>query len=143
MRPKEGGRDRQTLGLLYRRPSGCGLYDNGVVSDSQLEGGCIYAHFHERATVVIFVGLQFRFSMSEMEDLVKRGFWVNWDHGRLFGATITLDGEWANLVVAGAIVVALFAATQIWEILIFLLHQLRATGTPADGLFWQQQVLLR
>jgi hypothetical protein len=35
------------------------------------------------------------------------------------------------------------ALTHLWHLLAFAIHQTRAHGRPSDGLFWQQQAILR
>lgn len=35
------------------------------------------------------------------------------------------------------------ALTHLWHIIAFAIHQTRAHGRPSDGLFWQQQAILR
>jgi hypothetical protein len=82
--------------------------------------------------------------MSELDGaLVKRGFWINWDRGPIMGRTITTDAAMANVIIALLTVLITVATAQLWNLLTFVFHQLRATGVPSDGLFWQQQVLLR
>lgn len=68
---------------------------------------------------------------------------MNWEKGHIFGGTMTVEAYLANIVLACLTIVILVAAGQLWSLLIFLYHQLRAAGVPSDGLFWQQQVLLR
>jgi hypothetical protein len=98
--------------------------------------------------------------MSEVDGrFVKLGLWTNLDQGNVMGKTITTDST------TGAIVIALMAVlstmgrrrpscytdrilmhtgtSYLWSIFLFVYHQIRANGRPADGLFHQQQALLR
>lgn len=40
-------------------------------------------------------------------------------------------------------VLSSLALTHLWHILAFAIHQTRAHGRPSDGMFWQQQAILR
>jgi hypothetical protein len=98
--------------------------------------------------------------MSEVDaSFVRRGLWTNVDQGDIMGKTITTDST------TGAIVIALMAVlstmgsshpprfiddflrytgtSHLWNILLFVYHQMRADGRPSDGLLLQQQALLR
>jgi hypothetical protein len=104
--------------------------------------------------------LHLRSTMSEVDArFIKRGLWTNLDQGNIMGKTITTDST------TGAIVIALTAVlstmgrrrpphyidrilihvgtSYLWSIFLFIYHQIRADGRPADGLFRQQQALLR
>jgi hypothetical protein len=98
--------------------------------------------------------------MSEVDArFIKRGLWTNLDQGNIMGKTITTDST------TGAIVIALMAVfstmgrrrsphcidrilthvgtSYLWSIFLFIYHQIRADGRLADGLYRQQQALLR
>lgn len=82
--------------------------------------------------------------MSEVEArFVKRGLWTKLDDGPIVGMTITADVRAGTIVVALLAVLASMGTAHLWNLVAFLVHQLRADGVPADGLFRQQQVLLR
>ncbi|KAF2114997.1 hypothetical protein BDV96DRAFT_646853 [Lophiotrema nucula] len=82
--------------------------------------------------------------MSEPADeYVKRGYWVNWNDGAIMGRTITVESRTGNLIIALLTILASVASAQLWNLVTFFYHQHRARGAPADGLFWQQQALLR
>jgi hypothetical protein len=82
--------------------------------------------------------------MSELDGrYVKRGFWVNRAQGQVFGSTITTDQETGTILVALLAVLSSLATTQLWGLVTFVNHQLRAHGRPADAMFHQQQAILR
>ncbi|KAF2012695.1 hypothetical protein BU24DRAFT_465061 [Aaosphaeria arxii CBS 175.79] len=82
--------------------------------------------------------------MSELDDrFVHKGFWINWSQGPVMGRTITTDAQTGNTVVAILTVLVTVASGQLWNLITFLYHQSRATSKSADGLFWQQQALMR
>lgn len=82
--------------------------------------------------------------MSELEsEYVKRGLWVNWSQGAVLGHTWTIDASFANVVVALLAICTSIGTGQLFNLLVFLYHQFRAHGRPSDGLYWQQQALLR
>ena len=59
------------------------------------------------------------------------------------GRTITTDAKGGNVVIVILSISTSVAVAQVWQLLEFIIHQWRAKGIPADGLFWQQQALLR
>lgn len=82
--------------------------------------------------------------MSELDDrFVKRGYWVDWSKGPIMGQTFTVDAQTGTLVVAILTILASIATAQLWNLVTFTIHQVRADGKPAEGMVWQQQVLLR
>jgi hypothetical protein len=84
------------------------------------------------------------FTMSEIEDMfVKQGYWTNWSRGPVMGAKITTNAVTANILIVVLTILVTIAVNQLWSLFTFLYHQLRARGAPSDGLFWQQQALLR
>ncbi|KAF2024892.1 hypothetical protein EK21DRAFT_20904, partial [Setomelanomma holmii] len=82
--------------------------------------------------------------MSELEDrFVKRGYWINRDHGHIMGQTLTVEARTGTVIVALLTILASIGTAQLWNLLTFFLHQYNANGQDADGLFWQYQALLR
>ncbi|KAL5380203.1 hypothetical protein DPSP01_008004 [Paraphaeosphaeria sporulosa] len=82
--------------------------------------------------------------MAELDDrFVKRGYWVDWSKGPVMGQTYTVDAQTGTLIVAVLTILASVATAQLWSLLTFMLHQVRAHGMGSEGLFWQQQALLR
>jgi len=59
------------------------------------------------------------------------------------GRTLTVDANLGTVVVAILTIFTSIGTAQLFHLLTFLYHQFRASGQPADGLFWQQQALLR
>lgn len=82
--------------------------------------------------------------MSELDlRFVKYGVWSNVDRNSVMGKTITADTKTGAIVVALLALLGSLAMTHLWNIVMFTIHQLRAKGQPADGLFRQQQIILR
>jgi len=82
--------------------------------------------------------------MSELESqYVKRGYWINHSQGNVLGRTITTDTRTGTIIVALLALCTSLALSHLWSILTFLYHQVRAKGTTSNGLYRQQQVLLR
>ena len=82
--------------------------------------------------------------MSELDSrFVKRGYWVNLEQGSIMGKTITTDTRTGTVIIALLAVITSIGLKHLWNLLVFSYHQARATGRPSDGLFRQQQVLLR
>ncbi|KAF2829434.1 hypothetical protein CC86DRAFT_454045 [Ophiobolus disseminans] len=82
--------------------------------------------------------------MSELDDrYVYHGVWTNQKDGPIMGQTITTDVRTSIIIVALLAVMSTIGATHLWNLLLFALHQQRASGNPEDALFRQQQTLLR
>jgi hypothetical protein len=80
--------------------------------------------------------------MSEVLDqFIKHGIWTDNSKEAVMGRTA--NASTGNFVVALLSIVATAAIGQLWNLLAFLYHQSRAQGISSDGLFWQQQALLR
>lgn len=74
---------------------------------------------------------------------VHLGFWTNWSHGKIQGATITLSSRNGALLTAFLALFVTFAGTSFWRIACFALHQISSSSAPQDGLYHQQQAILR
>ncbi|KAF2020984.1 hypothetical protein BU24DRAFT_487495 [Aaosphaeria arxii CBS 175.79] len=82
--------------------------------------------------------------MSELEDrFVRRGLWTNIDKGPVMGRTITTDTRSGTFIIALLAVFTTLGMTHLFHLSTFIYHQVRANGKPLDGLFRQQQALLR
>jgi hypothetical protein len=73
------------------------------------------------------------------------GYWINWSHGAVHGATITLPQQYGGLLAAFLALYVAFAGGMFWRILAFALHQSNTTkpDDARDGLHYQRQVILR
>ena len=74
---------------------------------------------------------------------VYYGVWINWTRGQVNGSTITLTASGAGFIVAFLAIFVSVAGGSLWRILAFLVHQYRITKAPRDGLYYQQQNILR
>lgn len=74
---------------------------------------------------------------------VYTGFWIDWSGGRLYGSTITVTAANGAFVVAFSALFVQFASGHLWNLLNFIWHQYRAASELRDGLYRQQQVILR
>ncbi|KAF2877339.1 hypothetical protein BDV95DRAFT_143204 [Massariosphaeria phaeospora] len=82
--------------------------------------------------------------MSELDSrFVKRGMWTDWAKGAVMGKTITTDTRTGTFLVALLAVTSSIGIAHLWNLVVFGIHQARADGHESDGLFRQQQVLLR
>ena len=82
--------------------------------------------------------------MSEVDArFVKRGVWVDQTLGPVMGRTLTTDIRTGTILIAVLAIPTSIAMSHFWNLCLFAYHQFRANGRPADGLFWQQQALLR
>jgi len=74
---------------------------------------------------------------------VYLGAWVNWQAGFLYGAQVTTTSSQALCLVSFLAIFIVVFGRHFWGILRFILHQLRVVRSPQDGLYHQEQVLLR
>lgn len=74
---------------------------------------------------------------------VYQGVWVDWSKGKTLGATFTLAPPSASMLVAVVAIFVQVAGSQLWKVFQLALHQRRATTKPRDGLYHQQQAILR
>lgn len=81
--------------------------------------------------------------MSANASSIYTGIWVNWTRGRVLGSTVTLSRADGTVFVAFITLFYTVLSTQLWRSLCFLIHQARVSSRPRDGLFHQQQVVLR
>ena len=71
------------------------------------------------------------------------GPWINWAHGPVVGATVTLSQRSGNLLISFVATFVTLVGAQLWRILSFIIHQVRASQHPQDGLHYQQQIVFR
>lgn len=74
---------------------------------------------------------------------VYLGIWVNWTYGLIYGATLTLSQRGGAILTAAIAVFITSTGSRLWKLTSFVIHQLRSSRQPQDGLFWQQQVIFR
>lgn len=74
---------------------------------------------------------------------VYTGTWTNWSRGPVFGATLTLSREDANLLIAFVAFFVAVVGTRFWRIACLALHFIYSTQDPRDGLHHQRQAILR
>lgn len=79
--------------------------------------------------------------MSSMN--VYTGLWIDWSGGRLLGATITVTAARGAFVVAFIALFVQVASSHLWDLMSFAWHQYRAASQYQDGVYRQQQVILR
>ncbi|KAH8759932.1 hypothetical protein F5883DRAFT_350576, partial [Diaporthe sp. PMI_573] len=63
--------------------------------------------------------------------------------GRVLGATLTLDRQQANFLIAFTASFVVLIGPRFWRIVCLFLHQIYSTSEPRDALHHQRQVLLR
>jgi len=76
-------------------------------------------------------------------DQVYLGFWTNWAHGRVSGATITLTRGNGDLLIAFLALFTAWVGRSYWRITCFCIHGFLSSSSPQDGLYHQRQVILR
>jgi hypothetical protein len=80
---------------------------------------------------------------SGAADYVFEGVWTNWKKGSVFGFTLTLSPDHAALLLPAITLLISIAGSQLWQLLRFNLHQMRATSSRRDFLYHEVQVALR
>ncbi|KAI0196351.1 hypothetical protein F4808DRAFT_474356 [Astrocystis sublimbata] len=81
--------------------------------------------------------------MTTSEYPVYTGVWTNWSRGPIFGATLTLSRDDANLVIALIAFFISFVATRVWRILCFIMHRVHSKSVPQEAVYYQHQAILR
>ncbi|KUJ23520.1 uncharacterized protein LY89DRAFT_184506 [Mollisia scopiformis] len=71
------------------------------------------------------------------------GFWVNYSKGAILGSTLTLPERNGVILIAAVAIFIQLIGLQSWGIIRFITHQFRTTTQARDGLFHQQQAILR
>lgn len=73
------------------------------------------------------------------------GVWINWSHGAVRGATLTIPQKYGGLLTAFLAIYVAFAGGVFWRTLSYVLHQCNTTkpGNKRDGLHYQRQIILR
>lgn len=74
---------------------------------------------------------------------VHLGFWTNWSHGAVRGATITLSRPNGGFLIAFLAIYVGMAGKSLWRLACFCLHISFSSPEPKDGLYHQRQAILR
>ncbi|KAH7386852.1 hypothetical protein DE146DRAFT_768549 [Phaeosphaeria sp. MPI-PUGE-AT-0046c] len=74
---------------------------------------------------------------------VHLGFWTNWSHGKIQGATVTLTRQNGNLLIAFLAIFIGMVGKSFWRLGCFMLHRHFSSSNAQDGLHHQRQVILR
>ncbi|KAI0423548.1 hypothetical protein F5Y09DRAFT_348744 [Xylaria sp. FL1042] len=75
--------------------------------------------------------------------LVYVGLWTNWSRGKVMGATITLERQDADLLIAFTALFITYVATRTWRIFCFGLHRFYSVINAQDAVYHQCQAILR
>jgi hypothetical protein len=74
---------------------------------------------------------------------VQTGFWINYDHGKVQGATLTLSARHGGYLIAFLAIYVSVTGSQVWMITRFILHQLNTRHENCEAFHAQQQLILR
>ncbi|KAE9367250.1 hypothetical protein N431DRAFT_350195 [Stipitochalara longipes BDJ] len=74
---------------------------------------------------------------------IQTGFWRNYDHGEIHGATLTLSARHGGYLIAFLALYVSVTGAQVWVILRFVLHQLNNPRKRRNAFYAQQQLVLR
>lgn len=74
---------------------------------------------------------------------VYQGFWVDYTHGPLLGATITTTSSKANIVIAVLSLLVSFTGAHLWDLIAFTIYLLAVSNQPRSALHHQKQTLAR
>ena len=78
-----------------------------------------------------------------MTTRIYHGGWINWTDGAVLGATITVSSRDGTLLISFIATFVTIVGAQLWRILSYMIHQIRSSKDPQDGLHYQQQNILR
>ncbi|PMD41895.1 hypothetical protein L207DRAFT_458517 [Hyaloscypha variabilis F] len=71
------------------------------------------------------------------------GVWTDWLYGPVRGATLTTSRNYSGLLTAFIALLVSAATGGLWKILVYIAYHLRAQRDRRDGLYHQQQNLIR
>ena len=69
-----------------------------------------------------------------MGEHIFYGPWVNWTHGPIVGATLTLSDAHGALLTAFIATFVTLVGAQLFKILTYVFHQFRSSTAAKDGL---------
>lgn len=74
---------------------------------------------------------------------VHLGFWTNWSHGKIQGATVTLTRQNGGFLIAFLAIFIGMVGKSFWRLGCFALHRYFSSAAAQDGLHHQRQAILR
>lgn len=80
---------------------------------------------------------------STIQNSVHLGTWTNWSRGKVMGATLTLERNDGNLLIAFTAVFVGLVTGRVWRIACYVFHRCYSTPEPQDTLHHQRQAVLR
>ncbi|KAK7179517.1 hypothetical protein DPSP01_011952 [Paraphaeosphaeria sporulosa] len=80
---------------------------------------------------------------QSFDDQVHTGFWINHVKGPTYGATLTLNQQAGNFLIAFLALYVGVTGQSFWTIARFLLHKHLSSKSRSDGVYHQQQAILR
>jgi hypothetical protein len=87
------------------------------------------------------------FTQGNMSQAVQvhTGFWTDWSHGAVQGATVTLTQRWGGVLTAFLAIFVSVVGGSFWNIIAFSVHQCNTTHPLRlrDALHYRRQVILR
>ncbi|KAF2715314.1 hypothetical protein K504DRAFT_529505 [Pleomassaria siparia CBS 279.74] len=81
--------------------------------------------------------------MASQQYSVHIGFWTNWSHGKVQGATVTLTRQNGGFLIAFLAIFVGMVGKSFWRLGCFMLHRYFSSDLPEDGLYHQRQAILR
>jgi hypothetical protein len=79
----------------------------------------------------------------DLNSTAYTGAWINWSRGPVLGATLTLPNSYGAALVSAVAVLVHLSGTFSWMTICYVLHQWRTALAKGDGLYHQQQAILR
>lgn len=76
------------------------------------------------------------------ESDVYPGFWTDWSHGRIRGATLTLSNRDGGFLITFLAIFVVIVGTSFWRTACFVIHYTLSSDTPKDGIYHQRQAIL-
>ncbi|KAF2729273.1 hypothetical protein EJ04DRAFT_568779 [Polyplosphaeria fusca] len=74
---------------------------------------------------------------------VVLGYWKNWSHGTVEGATLTLTKSNGAFLTAAMAVFVTYVGSRFWRIACFAAHRWQSSSHPQNAIYHQRQALLR
>ncbi|KAF2275861.1 uncharacterized protein EI97DRAFT_442849 [Westerdykella ornata] len=74
---------------------------------------------------------------------VYTGFWINWSHGQVKGATLTVDKATGGFLIAFLALYVSATGQSLWRLACFFIHRKLSSLEREDALYHQRQAILR